>query len=151
MKIKTADWLSSVFKIGYLPIAPGTWGSLAALILWYIIINTISTFTLITLIIAIFILGVFVSSITESHLAIKDPSIIVIDEWVGQWIALVFLPKSVVWGLSAFLLFRIFDIWKPYPINVLDRIKGGFGIMADDVLAGVYTLLIISLLRALIV
>lgn len=151
MKIKIANWLSTVFKIGYLPIAPGTWGSFAALILWYLIVGFTSTFTLIVLIVIIFALGVYTSSITESYLSTKDPSIIVIDEWVGQWIALLFLPKTVLWGLVAFLLFRVFDIWKPYPISALDRIKGGFGIMADDVLAGIYALAIISVIRAWIV
>ncbi len=151
MKIKLANWLSTVFKIGYLPIAPGTWGSFAALATWYLIVGLTSTFTFIVLIVIIFALGVYISSITESYLSTKDPSIIVIDEWVGQWIALLFLPKTVLWGLVAFLLFRVFDIWKPYPISALDRIKGGFGIMADDVLAGIYALAIISVLRALIV
>jgi len=151
MKIKLANCLSTVFKIGYLPIAPGTWGSLAALIVWYWIIGFASTFTFIVLIAVIFVLGAYVSSVTENYLSTKDPSIIVIDEWVGQWIALLFLPKTVLWGLVAFILFRVFDIWKPYPISALDRIKGGFGIMADDVLAGIYALAIISVLRAWIV
>ncbi|MBU0529307.1 phosphatidylglycerophosphatase A [bacterium] len=151
MKNKLANWFSTVFKIGYLPIAPGTWGSLAALVLWFLIIESTSTITFIVSIVIIFILGVYTSNITESILKKKDPSVIVIDEWVGQWIALLFLPKSLLWGLVAFLFFRLFDIWKPYPIKNLDDMTGGWGIMLDDVLAGIYALVAISLLRAWIV
>ena len=151
MKNKLANWFSTVLKIGYLPIAPGTWGSLAAVVIWFLIIESTSTITFITAIIIIFILGVYTSSITERHLAQKDPSIIVIDEWVGQWIALLFVPKSLLLGLVAFALFRLFDIWKPYPIKLLDKYPKGWGIMLDDVLAGVYALLVISVLRVWII
>ena len=151
MKAKFANWFSTVFKIGYLPIAPGTWGSLVAFLVWYVIIGHISSITLIALIIIILELGVYTSSITENNIKEKDPGVIVIDEWVGQWIALLFLPKSFLWGLVAFALFRLFDIWKPYPINILDKFKKGWGIMLDDVLAGIYALVIISILRAWII
>ena len=147
MKNKLANWVSSVFKIGYLPIAPGTWGSLAAVVLWYLIIESISTITFIVTIIIIFILGVYTSSITERYSAQKDPSVIVIDEWVGQWIALLFLPKSLLLGLVTFILFRLFDIWKPFPIKTLDKMPSGWGIMLDDALAGFYALLVLSVLR----
>ena len=151
MKNILSNWFSTVFKIGYLPIAPGTWGSLTALIVWYVLVGHISSITLIVLIVVIFTLGVYTSSVIESNLTIKDPSIVVIDEWVGQWIVLLFLPKSMLWGLVAFLLFRLFDIWKPYPINKLDNMHGGWGIMLDDVLAGIYALVVISILRVWII
>ena len=151
MKNILSNWFSTVFKIGYLPIAPGTWGSLAALIVWYVLVGHISSMTLIALIVIIFALGVYTSSVLEINLTIKDPSIVVIDEWVGQWIVLLFLPKSMVWGLLAFLLFRLFDIWKPYPIYKLDDMHGGWGIMLDDVLAGIYALVVISILRVWII
>ncbi len=151
MKNKLANWFSTVLKVGYLQIAPGTWGSFVALLIWYVIIGHISSITLIVLIVIIFTLGVYTSSITENNIAQKDPSVIVIDEWVGQWIALLFLPKSLSWGVVAFLLFRLFDIWKPYPIKKLDNIHGGWGIMLDDVLAGVYALVILSLIRAWVI
>ena len=151
MKNILSNWFSTVFKIGYLPIAPGTWGSLAALIVWYVLVGHISSITLIVLIVVIFALGVYTSSLIEINLTIKDPSIVVIDEWVGQWIVLLFLPKSMVWGLVAFLLFRLFDIWKPYPISKLDNMHGGWGIMLDDVLAGIYALVVISILRVWII
>ncbi|NHZ85494.1 MAG: phosphatidylglycerophosphatase A [Planctomycetia bacterium] len=151
MKNKLANWFSTVLMIGYLPVAPGTWGSLAALLIWYVIIGHISSITLILLISIIFAFGVYTSSITERYLEKIDPSVIVIDEWVGQWIALLFLPKSLLWGLIAFALFRLFDIWKPFPIKILDKMSGGFGIMLDDVLAGIYALLVISLLRVWVI
>ena len=151
MKNILSNWFSTVFKIGYLPIAPGTWGSLAALIVWYVLVGHISSITLIVLIVVIFALGVYTSSIIEVDLSIKDPSIVVIDEWVGQWIVLLYLPKSMVWGLVAFLLFRLFDIWKPYPISKLDNMHGGWGIMLDDVLAGIYALVVISILRVWVI
>lgn len=151
MKNKLANLFSTVLKIGYLPIAPGTWGSLVAVVIWFLIIESTSTITFITAIIIIFILGVYTSSITERHLAQKDPSIIVIDEWVGQWIALLFVPKSLLLGLVAFALFRLFDIWKPYPIKLLDKYPKGWGIMLDDVLAGVYALLVLSVFRVWII
>ncbi|MEE8341509.1 MAG: phosphatidylglycerophosphatase A [Candidatus Neomarinimicrobiota bacterium] len=150
MKIKFANLISTIFNVGYLPMAPGTWGSLVAFAVWFIIIELTSTVTFIVAIIIIFILGVYTSSITEKHLSKKDPSVIVIDEWVGQWIALLFLPKSILWGFCAFLLFRLFDIWKPFPIKTLDNMPRGWGIMLDDVLAGVYALLVLNIIRALI-
>ena len=152
MKNILSNWFSTVFKIGYLPIAPGTWGSLAALIVWYVLIGHISSITLIALIVIIFALGVYTSSVIEINLTIKDPSIVVIDEWVGQWIALLFLKESDIWwSFFAFLLFRLFDIWKPYPIKKLDNMYGGWGIMLDDVLAGIYALVVLSILRVLII
>ena len=151
MNTKLANYFSTVVNIGHLPLAPGTWGSLAALLFWFLILPTISSITFIVTIIIIFILGIYTSSITERVLDKKDPSIIVIDEWVGQWIALLFLPKSFVLGIVAFALFRLFDIWKPYPIHRLDNIKGGFGIMIDDVLAGIYALIGVQLLRYFII
>jgi len=147
MKTKLANYFSTVVKIGYLPLAPGTWGSLAALAVWYLILPFISSITFIASIIIIFVFGIYTSSITESALEIKDPSVIVIDEWVGQWIALMYLPKSLIWGIVAFALFRLFDIWKPYPISKLENINGGLGIMIDDVLAGIYALIGVQLLR----
>jgi len=147
---KLSYLFTSVLYVGKLPIAPGTWGSLAALLCWFLIIPHISSFTLIWLIIIIFGLGVYTSSVMEKEFSKNDPSFVVIDEWVGQWIALLFLPKSIVWGIIAFLLFRLFDIWKPNPIRKLDEIHGGWGIMLDDVLAGVYSLIIVQIIYYLI-
>ena len=148
MKSKLSYLLASVFYVGKLPLAPGTWGSLVALLAWYVIIPHISSITLIVLIIIIFGFGVYTSSVVENSINENDPSSVVVDEWVGQWIALLFLGQSVMWGVVAFGLFRLFDIWKPYPIRKLDDLHGGWGIMLDDVLAGIYALVLVNIIRS---
>jgi phosphatidylglycerophosphatase A len=150
MNTKIAQIFASVFYVGWLPVAPGTWASLLALIIWFLIIPNVSITIFLILIAILFAFGVYISNIIESDINQKDPSFIVIDEWVGQWIALLFLPYSFVWGIIAFGLFRIFDIWKPYPVGKFDKLNGGWGIMLDDVMAGTYSLVIIQLIRLLI-
>ena len=85
--------------------------------------------------------------LTENQLAVHDPGEIVIDEWVGQWISLWWLEPSFFWGLFAFVFFRIFDIWKPWPANKLDLITQGWGVMLDDVAAGLYALCVIQIIK----
>ena len=136
--------ISSVGYIGRLPLAPGTAGSFAAFCGWYIIFPKINTPYFIFLTLIIFFIGVYVSKLIEEHLAVHDPGEIVIDEWVGQWVALWWLELSFFLGLIVFFVFRIFDIWKPWPINKLDLISHGWGVMLDDVFAGIYTILVIQ-------
>ena len=90
----------------------------------------------------LFFVGVAVSTIHAETLGEDDPSEIVIDEWVGQWLALWMLPHSFLWGLVAFVFFRIFDIFKPGPVQTMDDIKSGVGIMMDDVIAGILSLFV---------
>jgi len=139
-----ARLISSVGFIGRIPLVPGTAGSFAAFCAWYIIFSKLKTpyFIIITLI--IFFIGVYVSKIIEEQLAVHDPGEIVIDEWVGQWIALWFIELSLFWGLITFCVFRIFDIWKPWPVNKMDLISNGWGVMLDDVAASIYTILFIQ-------
>jgi len=151
--------------VGYLPVAPGTLGSLvgAGLYLsisgWFYGIveasaqrtdsNLLYVFTpqltfMLLLTFATTMLGIWAATRTEKAIQRKDPSIVVIDEVAGQMIALLSGPfwLHTWWSiLSAFLLFRLFDIWKPYPIRRLEALESGLGIMADDVLAGVYALI----------
>ena len=140
-KVQISDWTATCFKVGTLPIAPGTWGSLAALIVWYGVIDCIHPVLFIVLTLAIFAIGVITSTIVERELSSSDPSRIVIDEWVGQWIALFFVPKSIYFGLVSFVLFRIFDIWKPLYIKQMEKYSEGYGIMMDDVGAGAVALI----------
>jgi phosphatidylglycerophosphatase A len=142
---RLAFWIASVFRIGTIPVAPGTAGSLAALIAWYFLIDSLydSLFLLITFI--ILIVGVITSSIVIKQNQSSDPPQIVIDEWVGQWIALFLLPRSLIWGLVAFMLFRIFDISKFGPVKRLEKMGGGWGIMLDDVAAGIFAFILIQL------
>lgn len=138
-----SDWISSVFRVGYLPLAPGTWGSLFALLVWWFLPPDISNFTYILIILNLFLIGVITSSIISYKVKENDPSKVVIDEWVGMWIALIGVPKIFGWMVLSFVLFRFFDIIKIFPARRLEKIRGGWGIMLDDVVAGVYTLIIL--------
>ena len=135
--VHSANWLATCFQIGYLPLAPGTWGSAAALIAWRLL-PEIELFKLSLIVIVIFLVGVIVSSVVSNEENNSDPSKVVIDEWVGMWIALLMIPNEWLWLGVAFILFRIFDIVKVYPANRFERLHGGWGIMMDDVVAGLY-------------
>ena len=95
-------------------------------------------FRLSLIVIVIFLVGVIVSTIVSDEENNSDPSKVVIDEWVGMWIALLMIPNEWLWLGIAFLLFRIFDIVKVYPANRFEHLPGGWGIMMDDVVAGLY-------------
>lgn len=128
---------------GFSPVAPGTAGSLLGiLIFWFIPLEV----TWQIFLAAVFLFtGVWSSEFIEKEKG-KDPQIIVIDEVVGQWIALLFIPREMTWFIAAFLLFRLFDIFKPYPINNSQSIGGGWGIMIDDVIAGIYANIILQII-----
>ncbi|MEZ5435581.1 MAG: phosphatidylglycerophosphatase A [Pseudomonadales bacterium] len=122
--------------------APGTWGTLASVplccVLWWF--SPVWLFALLLLAMSVF--GVWLCKVVAQDLGVHDHGGIVWDEWVGYGIALFALPLQWYWPLLAFVFFRVFDIWKPWPIAWCDKnIHGGFGIMVDDVLAGVMTCL----------
>ena len=103
----------------------------------------------ITNLVVAFILGIYVCGETAKRMMIRDPSSIVWDEFVGLWIALLFTPTKWYFIVLTFLIFRLFDIFKPWPIGLLDReLKGGFGIMLDDAAAGLLTLFVVQLLAS---
>ncbi len=128
---------------GYAPVAPGTAGSLLAVLLFFLWPQ--ASFFWLIMAIVFFLLGVPVSTAIEKERG-QDPSMVVIDEVVGQWLALIFLPLFN-WkiALAAFLLFRLFDIWKPFPINRSQSLRAGWGIMVDDVLAGIYANIVLQI------
>jgi phosphatidylglycerophosphatase A len=130
---------------GYLPKAPGTWGSLVGVLVWLVIGQLdLTSYLLITAL--FFALGVVSAGAAEKIVDSGDPSIVVIDEIVGQLIALAAVPLHPVPILVGFLLFRLFDIFKPFPISWLDRhLHGGTGIMLDDVCAGLCSCLVLQL------
>ena len=142
LRFKTAEFIGTVAYVGRLPIAPGTWGSLAALITWYILKPIISDpfFLLINSI--IFFIGIAASEILIEAWDDTDPKAVVIDEWVGMWIALYLVPHDLMWGAVAFLFFRLFDILKPGPIQIMDDLHSAIGVMMDDVVAGILALLV---------
>ena len=140
--IKIAEILSTVFYIGRLPIAPGTWCSFIAFLSWYFLRSFIDGVFILYASLVLFFVGVAVTTIYSESIGKEDPPEIVIDEWVGQWIGLWLIPHAFMWGLVSFILFRIFDIFKPGPVGIMDDIKSGAGIMMDDVIAGILALLV---------
>ena len=133
--------ISTFFYLGRLPKAPGTWGSLGALLVWILIPETLlfrSSLLVITI-----ILGFIACEITLKQNDDPDPSYIVIDEVVGLWITLLFVPKTIFLFAFGFVLFRLFDILKPSFIYSVQFLKGSFGVMLDDILAGILSLLIL--------
>ncbi len=127
-------FVATFFYLGKLPFAPGSWGSLGALLLWLLLPVTFSVH--LSVIIILFVLGVYSSNKMAKYLDDDDPSEVVIDEVVGMGISLFMLPHSFGLYLLAFILFRIFDIYKPLFIYRIQNLSGGWGIMLDDVLAG---------------
>ena len=105
LRVELSEWLATCFKIGHLPIAPGTWGSLAAVIGWWLWLQYLDPLVFIVLIITIFTIGVFATNIIIDHTGEKDPSRVVIDEVAGQWLGLLMLPDGTLYIAGAFLLF----------------------------------------------
>ena len=134
------QFAATFLYIGKLPFAPGSWGSLGALILW-IFLPLSHSLQLIAIII-LFSIGVISSKKMADSLNDNDPSQVVIDEATGMAISLFMLPKSIAIYSIAFILFRIFDIFKPSFIYRVQNLPGGWGIMLDDVFAGIFVWLI---------
>jgi len=129
-----------------IPKAPGTWGSLAALLPWFFLKDLPLPIYLIVLAV-VFVLGFFVSGSAEKILDSPDAGPIVIDEFLGIFITLTLAPAHPAAWLLGFILFRTFDIFKPFPVSWFDEtIHGGIGIMMDDVVAGIYALISLQLL-----
>tara|TARA_B100000579_G_scaffold431394_1_gene446359 strand:+ start:251 stop:703 length:453 start_codon:yes stop_codon:yes gene_type:complete len=139
---RIAEIISTVFYIGRLPLAPGTWCSFVAFLSWFYLRFYIEDVFILYASLILFFVGVAVSTIHSEVIKKDDPSEIVIDEWVGQWIALWLIPHSFYWGFASFILFRFFDISKLGPVQGMDDIKSGTGIMMDDVVAGILALLV---------
>ena len=145
-----AGWIASGFGSGLSPFASGTVGSAVALIPW-LALRTLDWPVYALAIVIAFAIGVWASNIVIGRLNVEDPGVIVWDEFVGQWIALfplVIEPRSWPWIVAGFVLFRVFDVWKPWPASWADRsVKGGIGAMLDDVIAGAYAGLALAAMR----
>ena len=166
-----SDYLALAFAtwgVGYAPLAPGTFGSMVGVGIYLLVgaagnsvfaygmakgwnlemlASLLGTFML--LLVALLTgVGVWAATRTEKLFGRKDPGIVVVDEVAGQLIAFLFIPVNAGWWviITGFIAFRLFDIWKPYPIRRLEALESGLGIMADDVLAGVYAAILLSLL-----
>jgi phosphatidylglycerophosphatase A len=135
---------------GYLPKAPGTWGSLVGLVLFFLL-SSLTVPVYIAVVAGLFVLGSLVAGEAEKILDSRDPGTVVIDEIVGMLITMIAVPVTPFTMAVGFALFRIFDIAKPFPVNFFDqRFHGGPGIMLDDVVAGLYSLVILHFLVFLV-
>jgi phosphatidylglycerophosphatase A len=132
--------------IGYFPFAPGTIGSLGGLALWAVLPQTAISLGL--AIAATFILGAWAGSVAERHFGGTDPGPVVIDEVMGMLVTLFMNPVGWRGAMVGFLIFRAFDVIKPYPADRLERLPGGMGIMADDFMAAVYSNLVLRAILA---
>ena len=139
------------FGSGLAPKAPGTFGTVVA-IPFYLLFAELDLIFYLAIVVAAFVVGVFLCDYTSKALGVHDHSGIVWDEFVGFWITMIAVPLAWQWILLGFVLFRIFDIFKPWPVKLADqKIQGGFGIMIDDVLAGIYALICMHLILYFIV
>ncbi len=144
------QFLAFGFGSGLAPKAPGTFGTLAAIPIYWFIADWPATwyagFILVT-----GLLGIWICGTASRQLGVHDHGGIVWDEFVGYWITMWAVPVDWVWILAGFLVFRVFDIVKPWPIRALDRkVKGGFGIMVDDIVAGVMACITLHLALAIV-
>jgi phosphatidylglycerophosphatase A len=154
-----AGWLACGFGSGLTPVAQGTFGSLTALLPWLLLCHLSMPLYVLILLIG-FAIGVWACDIAGRALGVDDHRSLVWDEFIGQWIALIplmipaLLPTRVsLWWLllAGFALFRLFDVWKPWPIRWFDqRVKGGMGVMVDDVIAGIFAAVVLGVLLYLI-
>ena len=142
-----ADCIVTMFYIGRIPFAPGSWASLAAVILWLNIFNNLNYLLLPIISVILFFIGTYFSHLVLRTTNTKDPSFIVIDEWVGQWIAFSFLPVNYTIAILGFLLFRFFDISKVGPVKFFEKLPGAWGVMADDVIAGILSMVSLLLIQ----
>ena len=134
MRLKISEWIATCFKVGYLPFAPGTWGSVFAILLWWVLLKDLNTY-------------IFGAIIIIDQSGDHDPSHIIIDELVGQWLALFLIPDGFFNIAISFILFRFFDIIKPWPIRLIEKFPKGLGVMSDDLTAGLITLILIQIIN----
>lgn len=142
--------LACGFGVGLFPGAPGTAGTLAALPLYWILGDRVTGVDYLLLVALLFAAGIWACGATDRALGSADHGVMVWDELVAFLLVLFFTPAGLAWLLSAFLLFRLFDVVKPWPIPYFERtLPGGFGVMFDDFVAAFYTLLCLASIRAI--
>lgn len=141
--MRLARLVATAGGLGDAPVAPGTVTSLpVALAVWWIAPGPAG---LLALTAAVTVVGIWAAGREEARVGVRDPSTIVVDEVAGMLVALVAVPAGLGWALAAFFLFRAFDVWKPWPIDRLQDLPGGWGVVSDDLLAGVYANLLLQL------
>lgn len=145
-KTKLTEIIASCFYIGYIPGAPGTYGSLFALLL----ISQFEILTNIFSIILFILIGLVFSTLMEKQSKKRDDQRIIIDEFAGMLITFYLVPINFLYLVLGFVLFRLYDIFKPYPIKKLQKLPAGWGIMVDDILAGLYARIVLYIIIILI-
>ena len=138
--------VASAGPAGHVPIAPGTAGSVVGVALWLLVRGSESPALEMIVIAAVLAVGVWSATVTEQHYGREDPGVVVIDEVAGMLITCLWLPLGTAGLVAAFFAFRLFDIVKPYPASTAERLPQGWGIMADDVVAGFYAYATVRLL-----
>ena len=146
---RVSKYFVSLFGIGFVPFAPGTLGSILAILCWYFSIKYLNIYFYFILFV------VFFTSFKAIHTYLitqkEDPSEVIVDEFIGQSLPLLFLPMFDIYEIIlAFISFRIFDIFKIYPVNKAENMKGATGIIMDDIIAGIYSLIIIMIYKIFI-
>ena len=135
---RLAVFIATVGYCGYFPVAPGTVGSAAGLVVYLLVWWTQSPVVEVALIALLFAAGIWAGTTSERYFGGIDPGPIVLDEVVGMLITLAFIPVGLSGALIGFVLFRLFDVVKPFPAGRLERLHGGLGVMADDAMAAIY-------------
>ena len=139
------------FGAGLMSKAPGTWGTLVAIPLYYLALRLGGTPAALVLALLFFVVGIWAAAVAGRNLGVADHGGIVVDEIAAFILVLAFTPTGLIWLLVAFVLFRIFDIVKPWPISYFDRtLKGGFGVMFDDLLAALGAIALLLILRSFV-
>ncbi len=146
LRSRLAVAFASFGYVGFAPVAPGTVGSAAAIPFFLLLRLAHSAWLEIAVCAAIVAAGAWSARITEQALGVEDPGPVVIDEVVGMFVTLLFLPATWLVVLAGFVAFRVFDIVKPWPADRLEHVSGGWGVMADDVMAGIYANLTLQVL-----
>ena len=142
----------TLFGIGFFPMASGTLGSICAILTWYFFITYFSIIYFYFIFIFLFLSSFYLTDKYLSTSSKEDPSEVIIDEFIGQSIPLLFIFNLNIYEiLIVFSIFRFFDIFKIYPINLVERLKGSYGVILDDVLAGIYTLVIFMIYKILVI
>jgi len=145
-----ASWIATFFGVGHMRPGPGTWASAATMLLWAVLAHSLPpsarTPTVVALAIVIAFIAIPAATRVARACARKDPNFVVIDEVVGQLVALIAVPLAWKTFLAGFILFRAFDILKPFPVRQLERLPEGTGIVFDDVAAGIYVVAVMQVL-----
>ena len=131
-------FIATCAYVGYAPVAPGTFGSAIGLAVFYVVRHQRSTTVEVAVIVALAAVGLWSATEAEHHFGGIDPGPVVIDEVIGMLITLAFIPVNMAGAIVAFLIFRFLDVVKPWPARRLEQLPGGFGVVLDDIMAGVY-------------